>query len=242
LQQTAEFLGTLVIHNFANSGSPVVWCGTPALFDMKYGTPILSGIETVMMETAMTQIGKYYRIPTGVRTLCSSTKVLDAETGLESGIGLVLSALSGTNIIQGPGQMGNANLHSLQKLVIDHEICSMAYHLMDGISIGEDAFAFDLIKKVGPGGTYFLEEHTRKYLNKEIHHPSEVIDRQTLPQWKRSGSRNVIGRSKEFLERILNEHKPIQLDEDIKRELDNVVRTIMKRYSIDSLPIPPFAT
>ena len=241
VQQTAEFLGTLVIHQLANPGAPVVWCGTPALFDMKYGTPILSGIETVMMETAMTQVGKYYRIPTGVRTLCSSTKTLDAETGVESGIGLMLSALSGTNIIQGPGQMGNANLHSLQKLVIDHEVCGMAYHLMDGMSVGEDAFAFDLIKKVGPGGTYFLEKHTREYLNKEIYHPSEVIDRQTLPQWKRSGSRDVNVRSKNYLERILSEHQPIPMDNDVKRDLDDVVRAIMKRYSIDSLPISPFA-
>jgi trimethylamine--corrinoid protein Co-methyltransferase len=241
VQQTAEFLGTLVIHQLANPGAPVVWCGTPALFDMKYGTPILSGIETVMMETAMTQVGKYYKVPTGVRTLCSSTKVLDAETGLESGIGLMLSALSGTNIIQGPGQMGNANLHSLQKLVIDHEICGMAYHLMDGMSVGEDAFAFDLIKKVGPGGTYFLEKHTREYLNKEIYHPSDIIDRQTLPQWKRSGSQNVVERSREYLERVLATHEPAPLDDDVKRDLDEVVRAIMKRYGIGSLPIPPFS-
>jgi len=240
-QQTAEFLGTLVIHQLANPGAPVVWCGTPALFDMKYGTPILSGIETVMMETAMTQMGKSYKVPTGVRTLCSSTKVLDAETGLESGIGLMLSALSGTNIIQGPGQMGNANLHSLQKLVIDHEVCGMAYHLMDGMSVGENAFAFDLIKKVGPGGTYFLEKHTREYLNKEIYHPSEIIDRQTLPQWKRSGSKDVGERSREYLEKVLAEHESAPLDADVKRDLDMVVRGIMKRYGIDSLPIHPFS-
>jgi trimethylamine--corrinoid protein Co-methyltransferase len=241
VQQTAEFLGTLVIHQLVNFGAPVIWCGTPALFDMRYGTPILSGVETLMMETAMTQIGKYYKIPTGVRTLCSSTKTLDAETGMESGIGLILSSLSGTNIIQGPGQMGNANLHSLLKLVIDHEICGMAYHLLDGININDDAFAFDLIKKVGPGGTYFLEKHTKEYLRKEIYYPSKIIDRQTLPQWKRSGSQDVIQRSRKYLGRILTEHKSTPLDADIKRELDKIVKTIMKRYGISSLPIHPFA-
>ena len=239
VQQTAEFLGTLVIHQLVNPGAPVVWCGTPALFDMKYGTPILSAIETVMMETAMTQIGRYYKIPTGVRTLCSSTKVLDAETGMESGIGLTLAALSGINIIQGPGQMGNANLHSLLKLVIDHEVCGMAYHLRNGLRVDEDTLAFDLIKKVGPGGTYFLEQHTREWLQRELYLPSDIIDRKTIPQWKRSGSNDVVERSKKYLERVLTEHEPTPMDPDTKKDLDNVVLDIMKRHKIDSLPISP---
>ena len=239
VQQTAEFLGTLMIHQLVNPGAPVVWCGTPALFDMKYGTPILSAIETVMMEAAMAQIGRYYEVPTGVRTLCSSTKVLDAETGMESGIGLTLAALSGINIIQGPGQMGNANLHSLLKLVIDHEICGMAYHLKNGLRVDEDTLALDLMKKVGPGGTYFLEKHTREWLQKELYLPSEIIDRKTTPQWKRSGSEDVVERSKKYLKSVLAEHEPAPMDADIKKDLDNVVLDIMKRHKIDSMPICP---
>jgi len=239
VQQTAEFLGTLVIHQLVNPGAPVVWCGTPALFDMKYGTPILSSIETAMMEAAMAQIGRYYGVPTGVRTLCSSTKVLDAETGMESGIGLTLASLSGINIIQGPGQMGNANLHSLLKLVIDHEICGMAYRLLNGLRVDEETLAFDLIKKVGPGGTYFLEQHTREWLWKGQYLPSEIIDRKTMPQWRRGGSKDVVERSREYLESVLAEHEPTPMDPDIKKDLDNVVRGIMKRHKIDSLPISP---
>lgn len=242
VQQTAEFLGTLVIHQLVNPGAPVVWCGTPALFDMKYGTPILSAIETAMMEAAMAQIGRYYEVPTGVRTLCSSTKVLDAETGMESGIGLTLAALSGINIIQGPGQMGNANLHSLLKLVIDHEICGMAYHLKNGLRVDEDTLALDLIKKVGPGGTYFLEKHTREWLQKELYLPSEIIDRKTLPQWKRGGSEDVVERSKKYLESVLAEHEPTPMDTDIKKDLDNVFLDIMKRHKINSMPISPSRT
>jgi len=239
VQQTAEFLGTLVIHQLVNPGAPVVWCGTPALFDMKYGTPILSSIETAMMEAAMAQMGRYYQIPTGVRTLCSSTKVLDAETGMESGIGLTLSSLSGINIIQGPGQMGNANLHSLLKLVIDHEICGMAYRLLNGLRVDEGTLAFDLIKKVGPGGTYFLEQHTWEWLRKGQYLPSEIIDRKTMPQWRRSGSKDVVERSREHLESVLAEHEPTPMNPDIKKDLDNVVLGIMKRHKIDSLPISP---
>lgn len=239
VQQTAEFLGTLVIHQLVNPGAPAVWCGTPALFDMKYGTPILSAIETVMMEAAMAQIGRYYRIPTGVRTLCSSTKVLDAETGMESGIGLTLASQSGINIIQGPGQMGNANLHSLLKLVIDHEICGMAYHLRDGMRVDEDTLALDLISKVGPGGTYFLEKHTREWLRKELYLPSEIIDRKTMPQWKRSGSKDVVERAREHVESVLAGHQPTPMDPDIRKDLDDVVLGIMKRHKIASLPIGP---
>ena len=226
-----------MIHQLVNPGAPVVWCGTPALFDMKYGTPILSAIETVMMETAMAQMGRPYQIPTGVRTLCSSTKVLDAETGMESGMGLTLASLSGINIIQGPCQMGNANLHSLLNLVIDHEICGMAYHLMNGLRVDEDTLALDLIRKVGPGGTYFLEKHTREWLRKEHYLPSEIIDRKTMPQWMRGGSQDVVERSREHVESVLAEHQPTPMEPDIRKDLDNVILSIMKRHKIDSLPI-----
>ena len=116
----------------------------------------------------------------------------------------------------------------------------MAYRMMDGLRVDEDTIALDLIKKVGPGGTYFLESQTREWLHKDQYHPSEIIDRKTMPQWKRSGSQDVIARSRNYLDKVLAEHQPTPMDKDIKKDLDVVVIAIMKRHKIDSLPIHPF--
>ena len=97
----------------------------------------------------------------------------------------------------------------------------------------------DLIGKVGPGGTYFLEKHTREWLRKELYLPSEIIDRKTMPQWKRGGSLDVVERAREHVETVLAEHQPTPMDPDIRKDLDNVVLGIMKRHKIASLPIGP---
>jgi trimethylamine:corrinoid methyltransferase-like protein len=61
-----------------------------------------------------------------------------------------------------------------------------------------------------------------------------------MPQWKRSGSQDVITRSRNYLDKVLAEHQPTLMDKDIKKDLDSVVFAIMKRHKIDSLPMHPF--
>jgi trimethylamine--corrinoid protein Co-methyltransferase len=239
VQLNAEFLSGLVISQLANPGAPVIYGGSPTTFDMRHLTARLGAIETIMMGCAYAQIGKYYGLPTHMYLGLSDAKIVDAQSGFESGIGITLGALAGINMISGPGMLDFENCQSFEKLVIDDTICGMALRLVRGIDVNDETLAVDLIRKVGVGGHYLAQRHTMEWLSKEIFNPSDLVDRRELSAWKKLGSKDTVQRAREIAQGILRDHKPEPLPTDIEKNLDDVTRRIMKKHSIDKLPLGP---
>jgi len=52
------------------------------------------------------------------------------------------------------------------------------------------------------------EKHTREWLRKERFFPSDVIDRLTLEVEKKQGSKDIVSRAREAVDRMLQEHVP----------------------------------
>ncbi|MCK4758588.1 MAG: trimethylamine methyltransferase family protein, partial [Candidatus Aminicenantes bacterium] len=105
VQHVAENLSGLAICQLANKGAPVIFGGSPSSFDMRKGTTPMGAIETMMIDSAYTQIGKFLNLPIHAYMGLSDSKINDSQAGLETGIGAVLAALSGVNVISGPGMM-----------------------------------------------------------------------------------------------------------------------------------------
>ncbi len=101
----------------------------------------------------------------------SDSKELDAQAGAESGIGAVLAALSGINNISGPGMLDFESCLSLEKLVLDNEICGMALRMIDGIEPREDFPALGIFQELLKEKHLLIAEHTRRYLKKEHFFP-----------------------------------------------------------------------
>jgi len=237
VQFNAEFLSGLVISQFTNPGAPVIYGGSPTTFDMRHCTARLGAIETIMMGCAYAQIGKYYGLPTHMYLGLSDTKIVDAQCGFESGIGITLGAISGINMIAGPGMLNFENCQSFEKLVVDDIFCGTALRLIRGINVTDQTLAVDVIRRVGVGGHYLADKHTIEWFNKELFVPSELVDRQDLKLWKKLGSRDTFQRAREIAQRILREHKPEPLPADVDNNLDDVVRKIMKKHGVDKLPL-----
>ena len=98
IQHTAETLSGLVISQLVNPGTPILYGGSPAIFDMRYETTPMGAVETMMIDCAYSEIGKFLGMPTQAYISLSDAKQLDAQAGLESGIGATLAALSGINV------------------------------------------------------------------------------------------------------------------------------------------------
>jgi len=229
VQHNAEFLSGLVMSQLVNAGLPVVYSGSPSLMDMRYGTGCVGNIEVAMLSAAYAQIARTYGIPSGAYLGISETKIVDAQAGLESATGLIIGTLAGINCVTGPGMLGFENCQSFEKLVIDNEICGMALRLARNLSVNEETLAFDLIKKVGPGGHFLSQKHTLKWFQTEEYIPSTVIDKASKSQWERTGAKDALQRAKEYVDKILKEHHPKPLPSDIERELDSFMAEVLKR-------------
>jgi trimethylamine--corrinoid protein Co-methyltransferase len=239
VQHNTEFLSGLVMAQLTNPGAPVIYGGSPTTIDPRFASACLGAIETMMLGCSYAQIGKYYGLPTHMYLGLSDTKIVDAQCGFESGIAITLGALAGINVISGPGMLNFENCQSMEKLVVDDAICGMALRLIEGVRVDDGTLAVDLIRKVGPGGMYLAEKHTLEWFKKEQYIPSDLIDRQELKTWKAAGSKDIAQRAKERVQKILKEHKPEPLQPETEKDLDNVMKEIMKQQKITSLPTVP---
>lgn len=239
LVNVAETLSGLVLAQCVNPGTPFIYGSAPVQFDMRFGTTPMSAMEATMIAAANSQIGKYYGLPTHTYAALSDSKMVDAQAGLETGISGIVATLAGINVISGPGIVDFVNYISLEKLVIDNEICGMALRLNRGIDCRDEFLALDLICRLGPGGDYMSEEHTFKWFKKEPYIPSTLIDRKDRASWVEEGSRSIFERAREKVQNIMEDHQPLPLDSTREGELDEVTRGILADRQIKDLPFSP---
>ena len=241
LVHTVETLSGIVLAQCVNPGTPVVYGGAPMYFDMRQSTTSLNSIETSLINTGYAQMGKYYGIPTHTYAGLSDSKLIDAQAGLESAMSATTALLAGINVISGVGVMEFCNTFSLEKLVIDNEICGMALRYDRGIDFSDESLAVDLICELGPGGDFLSTDHTYKWFKKEPYLPSRVIDRRSRSVWEENGALSVFSQAQERVRSILETHHPRPLSPDKAKDLNQVTLNIMRRHRIDSLPFGPEA-
>jgi trimethylamine--corrinoid protein Co-methyltransferase len=239
IQHTAETLSGVVLSQTANPSTPMLYGGSPAIFDVHYETTPMGAIETMMIDCAYNEIGKYLHLPTQAYISLSDSKELDTQAGLESGIGAVLAALAGINNISGPGMLDFESCISLEKLVADNEICGMAYRLIDGIEPKNDFPSLGIFQELLREKHLLISEHTRAHLKKEHFIPGPVIDRANRSRWEQEGALSFRQRAGNEVKKLLESYKPPDLDQDTKNELIKLMKSEACRYGQDKLPDLP---
>jgi len=229
IQMNTEILSGIVISQLVNPGAPIIYGGAPSSMDMKIGLPRFGSVEALMMSCASAELGKHYGIPTHSYLGTSDSKVEDSQSGFESGLGLALGAIEGINIISGPGMMTQLNCQSLEKLVIDNEICGAVARLKRGIDRSEAEYMTSLIDEVGPAGDYLKSKHTAKKYRSEFFMPSNILCGLGLEAWRAGGKTETYDRAHEKVssllsqaqEDILSNHEQSQLDAILKETIRN---------------------
>ncbi|MCK5653238.1 MAG: trimethylamine methyltransferase family protein [Gemmatimonadetes bacterium] len=236
IQHTAETLSGVVISQLANPGTPMLYGGAPAIFDVRYETTPFGAVETMMTDCAYTEIGKFLGMPTQSYTAMSDSKSLDAQGGLETGMGATLGALAGTNNISGPGILDFINCQSLEKLVVDNEICGMTFRMLEGIQPREDFPALPIFQELLRDKHLIIADHTRRHLRDEIRFPGPVIDRANRARWQDEGSLSLGERASGEVERLIGEFEPTRLDDGVKAQLVERMEEAARISGMDTLP------
>jgi len=236
IQHTAETLSGIVISQLACPGAPILYGGSPAVFDIRYETPPMGAIETMMIDCAYNEIGKYLNLPTQAYISMSDAKQLDAQAGLESAMGATLAALAGINSISGPGMIDFESCQSLEKLVLDNEICRMTYRMIEGITPREDFPALPILQELLKERHLLISEHTLRHRDKEIWFPGPGIDRSNRERWKQQGAKNLPRRLHDQVDKLLKSYQPSRLPETAKNDLTKLMAKEARRHGQDRLP------
>lgn len=237
IQHTSETLGGIVLAQASRRGTPVVYGGSPSAFDMRYGTTPMGAAETILIDIGYAQIGKWLGLPTHSYLGMSDSKVVDAQAGFESGIGAVMGALAGINIISGAGMLEFESTQCVEKLVIDDEICGTALRIARGFEISADTMAIEELKLRGRDGSFMGLKHTLNWFEKEHYIPSNVVDRASRRLWEERGRKDVLERAKEKAQSIIEDSKYKEiLPKDAEKQLDRIMLEELGRFGISKIP------
>jgi trimethylamine--corrinoid protein Co-methyltransferase len=235
-QHCAENLSGIAIHQLANPGSPIIYGGSPACFDMRKGTTPMGAVETQMIDGAYAEIGKHLGLPTHAYMGLSDSKVVDYQAGMESAMGATLAAVSGVNNVSGPGMHDFESCQSLEKLVLDHEICGLVLRLTRGIELRDDPIALPILAEGIETKEFLSLSHTSKWFREEAYYPDEVIDRATLGEWEELGRKGAAVRASERVKKILSSHETAPLDASVRRYLEELIGNEARKAGVEELP------
>ena len=224
VQHCAESLSGVLIHQLACPGAPIIYGGSPTAFDMRHGTTPLGAVETMMVDVGYAQVGKRLGLPTHAYMGPSDSKSVDYQAGMEAGQALMLAALAGINMVSGPGMLDFENCQSLEKLVLDNEVCGMALRLVGGIGHSSASRAPALIGEVVNLGTFIGHPHTRENFRGELFFPGKSIDRGTHAEWEKAGCPAASAAARGVAEDIIARGNPAEAPQGLADDLGRIIQ------------------
>ena len=221
-QHCAECLAGVVIGQLAKTGAPLIWGGSPAILDMKQGTTPMGAIETMMINLGDVEMGKFLKMPTHAYMGLSDSKVPDAQSGFEAGMGALLAGLAGVNMVSGVGMLDFESTQSIEKLIIDNEIVGMVKRLLRGVEDHGTPFASDILKDYDATEELLSHPTTLKLFRKELFMAGPVIDRMSRDMWIAAGAKSARKRAREEALKLINKGSLKPIDDNLAKELEAV--------------------
>jgi trimethylamine--corrinoid protein Co-methyltransferase len=219
-QHAAESLAGIVLHQLAGPGSPIVWGGAPAIFDMRSGGAPMGAVETAMLNMACCEVGKHLGLPTHGYLVATDSKFVDAQAGAESARSATLGALTGINMISGAGMIESLACHSVEKLVMDAESIASAQRLVRGVEVRGESLATAMFAQTGLSGNFLKLKETRALFRQEQYLPSSVIDRSARGSEPPS---DVFTRARARVDELVSSYRKPALSDDVLRKFQAIV-------------------
>ncbi len=219
---TTDSLSALVLIQIAYPGAPVFFAAAPTAIDLRTGGYTGGGPEDFLLGGAFNQICDFYGIPLSMGAMATGAKLPDWQAGVDNSFSTIAPVLTCTDMLTGAGMLNGSKILSFQQIIMDCEIYGIAKMFAEGIQVDEETLAVDTIKKVGVGGNFLAEKHTRRHL-KDLWRPM-VYDRTPYNAWEASGRKGAFENATELARKIMETHEPLPIPEDQKKELRECIR------------------
>ncbi|MGI6678340.1 MAG: trimethylamine methyltransferase family protein [Dehalobacterium sp.] len=221
VQGLVESLSGLVLSQCTREGAPFIMGGVYTILDMgstifSYGAPELS-----LLLAGLADVAHYLRIPMFGTAGCTDACIIDEQAGMEAAISIAMTNMSGANLNHDTGYSEYGTTSNLDLVVIADEVLGMARRLTKGIRVDQETLALDLIEKVGPGGKFGDEEHTKEHM-KENYVP-RLVNRAAREIFEKAGSKPLTQVANEKVRDIINYHEPAPLPKDMAAKIRDIV-------------------
>jgi trimethylamine--corrinoid protein Co-methyltransferase len=221
VQGLCESLSGLVLSQCTREGAPFIMGGVYTILDMgstifSYGAP-----ELHLLLAGLADVAHYLNIPMFGTAGCTDSCIIDEQAGIEAALSIAMTNMSGANLNHDTGYSEYGTTSNLDLVVIADEILGMARRLTKGIKVDEETLALDVIEKVGPGGRFGEEEHTKKHM--EENYVPRLINRAAREIFEKAGGKTLTQVANEKVRDIINYHEPAPLPKDVAAKIREIV-------------------
>ena len=220
----AEVLGGNTIFQLHRRGTPLVFSCGIANLDMKSSTRAGGSPEHGLTSAAYAQMAHHYGFPALVGGFVTTSKEPDEQAAYEKFASAVTPILAGADMIAGIGLIEDCRTIWLEQLVIDDEMSRIIGRMAQGVEVNDETLALDVIHKVGIGKDYLSQRHTLEHYKTE-HFVPIVTDRSSFDTWMAKGSKNLLTRAQEEVQRIFKEHTV----EPVRSEVAETAAKLIKK-------------
>jgi trimethylamine--corrinoid protein Co-methyltransferase len=210
LLHNVEFLSGLALYQAVNPGTPIIYGTGASQLDMhtgRYG----GGADGHGLCLVLCEMARFYHLPVNLFGLSTSSHELDAQYGYEATAATLLAILAGADEIYSVGLLGDAQVLSLDKMVLDHHLARQLEIMVRPVLVDEEHLQADLIERVGIGGQYLTQRETRAFTRREY-----------VPVWPPAGKTMLEVARAEALE-ILHTHEPPPLPDGAAGRIEAIV-------------------
>lgn len=217
----AETLCGLALAQFRRPGTPYITGTVPFVMDMRTGNVASSGPEMLLMMIGMSELAKFWGIPSLGVAGGGDSKAPDEQAAMEPAFYMQGVTLGGADLIFDAGSIECGLMFSPEIAVVSDEVMGMYRRYRQGISLDDESLALDVIRDVGPAGFFLGEQHTLKHF-REMWEPN-LLSWEDRSTWTEKGSKTMGQRARERAVQLITEHEVDPLPETVIAAMNAVV-------------------
>jgi len=187
----AECISGLIMIQMLKPGHKVMYANSWTTTDMRTGSCLVGSVETTLCRIAGAQLARFYNTPSHTTAPNSDNHAHDEQNAWEKTFSQFCAVAAGNDLIVNCGMFATGMTCSHEQLVMDEEISAMALRIARGIQVDKDTIASDLIKKVGPLGSYLTTDHTMSRLRSDEYFTPRLAVRGPRASWEASGRKDT---------------------------------------------------
>jgi trimethylamine--corrinoid protein Co-methyltransferase len=210
LLHNVEFLSGLLLYQAVNPGTPIIYGTGASQLDMQTGR-YGGSADGYGLGLGLCSVARFYNLPVNLFGLSTSSCELDVQYGYEATAAGLLAYLAGVDEIYSVGLLGDAQILSLDKMVLDNHLARQLEIMVRPVPVDEEHLQLDLIERVGIGGHYLTQRETRAFTRREY-----------VPPWPPVGKNMVEIAQAEALD-ILHTHQPPPLPDGAAARIEAIV-------------------
>ena len=218
VQGNAEYLATVALMQMVKEGTPTIYATLATVADMRSGAYTSGAIECGMLHMAFAQLARFYNVPCGGYVGLTNSKLNDAQSGYETGMSGMGGIVGGMDMFNIGGLIDALKTFDFAKAVIDDEVAQMLKRVKRGISFSDEDLAVDLIKEIGPGGSYIVAKHTINRMKTEAV-MTKIADRDARTAWERKGALDIQARAMNKVKEIMSKNPEPLISPEVDEKL-----------------------